>query len=73
MFCRHRKITTPRRDADGEYCCCLECGARIAWALDGPPLPPPVLTQPSARQVARVWKCLFEGDSHRSVVERISK
>lgn len=32
LWCRHRNQTTPRRDKQGEYRRCLECGARIAWA-----------------------------------------
>jgi hypothetical protein len=31
LWCQHRNQTTPRRDEEGEYRRCLECGARIGW------------------------------------------
>lgn len=31
-FCRHPNCTWPRRDADGAYRMCLECGRRLPWA-----------------------------------------
>jgi len=31
-WCYHRSQTTPRRDEDGEYRRCIECGKRIPWA-----------------------------------------
>lgn len=47
FWCRHRNPTTPRRDEDGEYRRCLECGARIPWAWrDNLRLRPPRPTQP---------------------------
>jgi hypothetical protein len=33
-WCLHLKQTTPRRDEQGEYCRCLECGARLPWAWE---------------------------------------
>ncbi len=35
--CAHRHTTTPRKDEEGAYVRCLECGARIAapvWDMD---------------------------------------
>jgi hypothetical protein len=32
ILCFHHKQTTPRRDEEGEYRRCLECGGRIPWA-----------------------------------------
>ena len=32
LWCRHRNETTPRKDEQGEYRRCLDCGARIAWS-----------------------------------------
>jgi len=51
LWCQHRNQTSPRRDNEGEYCRCLDCGARIAWSWpeDSPSLRPPRLVQPSAR------------------------
>ncbi|MDZ4342110.1 MAG: hypothetical protein U1E51_06685 [Candidatus Binatia bacterium] len=36
-MCRHKQVTSPRRDEAGLYTGCLSCGRRIpfAWA-DGP-------------------------------------
>ncbi len=31
--CAHRHTTTPRKDEEGAYVRCLECGARIAEPL----------------------------------------
>ena len=31
--CGHRRTTTPRKDEEGAYVRCLECGARIAAPL----------------------------------------
>ena len=31
-WCLHRNQTTPRRDDEGEYCRCLECGERLPWS-----------------------------------------
>jgi len=33
LFCRlfHRKRTSPRRDEDGCYMRCTECGTRLPW------------------------------------------
>ena len=31
-WCQHRNQTTPRRDEEGEYRRCVECGKRIPWA-----------------------------------------
>jgi len=38
LWCRHRLQTSPRRDEAGEYCRCLDCGKRIAWAWSRNPL-----------------------------------
>jgi hypothetical protein len=34
LLCWHLKQTTPRRDKEGEYCRCLECGARLPWSWE---------------------------------------
>jgi hypothetical protein len=34
-LCLHRSRTSPRRDAQGDYERCLDCGARICWAWQG--------------------------------------
>jgi hypothetical protein len=45
-FCRHTKLTTPRKDAEGEYCRCLDCTARIPWTWpDDFSIPPPRVLQ----------------------------
>ena len=45
--CDHTNQTTPRRDQDGEYRRCLECGERLAWAWpDDFLIRPPKLIQP---------------------------
>ena len=31
--CAHRRTTTPRKDEEGAYVRCLECGSRIAAPL----------------------------------------
>ena len=33
LFCRifHRKRTSPRRDEEGSYVRCTECGTRLPW------------------------------------------
>ena len=40
LWCRHRSQTSPRRDESGEYCRCLDCGARIPCIWIDPPLVP---------------------------------
>ena len=34
LLCWHLKQTTPRRDSQGEYCRCLECGTRLPWSWE---------------------------------------
>jgi len=36
LWCWHQNQTSPRRDEQGEYCRCLDCGARIAWQWRDP-------------------------------------
>ena len=61
LWCRHRKQTHPRRDEVGEYCRCLECGARVPWAWPkgGPMIRPPKMAQSrataSGSTLAVVW------------------
>ena len=31
--CAHRRTTTPRKDGEGAYVRCLECGTRVAAPL----------------------------------------
>ena len=31
-LCWHTNQTTPRRDEQGEYCRCLDCGGRLPWS-----------------------------------------
>lgn len=31
---KHRNQTTPRKDEQGEYRRCLDCGKRIPWSWD---------------------------------------
>ncbi len=73
LFCTHKSQTTPRRDDEGEYRRCLECGARIPWAMpeDGVVIRPPILTQLGKRQLAEAWRRLFEGDPLLPVSERM--
>jgi len=60
-LCTHPKQTTPRRDAEGEYRRCLDCGGRVPWAwADDFPIPPPRLIQPQrttpiTRKLETVW------------------
>ncbi len=64
MFgCRHTNQTTPRRDEEGEYRRCIECGTRIAWAwpVDAPVIPPPTMTAPPGQS----------GDRGASELERV--
>jgi len=52
LWCRHRNQTTPRRDEQGGYRRCLECGVRIAWIWrDKFPVRPPHRTQLSSWEV----------------------
>ena len=32
IWCLHRNQTFPHKDPEGEYCRCLDCGARIPWS-----------------------------------------
>lgn len=32
LWCRHSNQTWPRKDDEGEYCRCLDCGHRIPWS-----------------------------------------
>ena len=42
ILCTHKHQTTPRRDVEGEYRRCLDCGGRLAWAWpDDFPIRPP--------------------------------
>ena len=52
LWCWHGNKTTPRRDEQGEYRRCLECGARLAWTWpDKFPIRPPHRAEPSSREV----------------------
>jgi hypothetical protein len=66
-WCVHRNQTTPRKDAQGEYCRCLECGARIPWSWgDRAPARPSRPLLPSPWQV--FWSSLRlepRGKMHR--------
>jgi hypothetical protein len=61
MLCGHMKQTTPRRDDEGEYRRCLDCGGRIPWSWpDDFPISPPrrILTQaskPAVHRLTTVW------------------
>jgi len=47
FLCRHQKQTNPRRDGEGEYRRCLDCGTRLTWAwADDFPIPPPRMAEP---------------------------
>jgi hypothetical protein len=63
IWCRHPNQTSPRRDDLGEYCRCLECGARLPWSWqeEEPILHPPILTKPGRKPPSRqtmeiVWR-----------------
>ena len=62
FWCRHRNQTRPRRDEEGEYLRCLECGARIPWSW---PKSAPVFRPPKMAQ-ARVTS--FSSTSTLAVV-----
>ena len=52
LFCRHQNQTTPRRDENGSYRRCLECGARISWTWpDNFPIRPPHRTEVSSWEI----------------------
>lgn len=62
FWCRHRNQTRPRRDEEGEYLRCLECGARIPWSWpkSAPVFRPPKMAQSQAKSLtgsplAVVW------------------
>lgn len=62
LWCRHRNQTSPRRDEQGEYLRCLECGERIPWSWPdrSPTIRPPKMVQSRAtssagRTLAVVW------------------
>ena len=55
LWCRHQNQTVPRKDEQGEYCRCLECGRRIPWSwADDFPIRPPRLWQPEAMDSNRI-------------------
>jgi len=60
-WCLHEKQTTPRRDEQGEYRRCLECGGRIPWSwADDFPIRSPKLSQQPSTSLGQlgvaVWK-----------------
>ena len=68
LRCRHRAQTTPRRDRQGDYRRCLDCGARLAWRLaDGPEF-----HRHQAWSTA-AWRAIYEGDPRLSIEERIRR
>ena len=47
FWCLHLKQTLPRKDEEGEYRRCLDCGARILWSWpDGVHVRPGLLAPP---------------------------
>ncbi len=62
ILCRHKRQTDPRRDGEGEYRRCLDCGTRLSWAwADDFPISPPRMVAPlRAFSVIRtphaIWK-----------------
>ncbi|MBI4458584.1 MAG: hypothetical protein HY648_00825 [Acidobacteria bacterium] len=62
FWCQHRNQTTPRRDEEGEYRRCLDCGLRLPWSwADGFPILPPKQVQPPSlatlvRKPPASWK-----------------
>lgn len=62
LLCLHQNQTTPRRDEQGEYRRCLECGGRIPWSwADDFPIRAPKPSQPSeapsfSRAAMAGWK-----------------
>jgi hypothetical protein len=60
IFCKHSRQTTPRRDPEGEYRRCLECGERLSWSWsDDFPIAPPKLVQPVAASVSTAFERLM--------------
>ncbi len=56
-FCRHKHQALPRRDEEGEYRRCLDCGNRIPWAFaDGPEFHPRVMPLTQAEQIEELEK-----------------
>lgn len=67
FWCWHPRQTTPRRDEEGNYRRCLECGARIAWRwFETFLVQPPLRTQPSLWEVFAHSLEIEEGELHRS-------
>jgi hypothetical protein len=58
FWCQHHHQTTPRRDEDGEYRRCLDCGERLAWSWpDQFSIQPPRRMQSPVRpRAAFGWK-----------------
>ena len=55
FWCLHLKQTLPRKDEEGEYRRCLDCGARILWSWpDGVHVRPGLLAPP------RYWEALCQ-------------
>ncbi len=62
FLCHHQNQTTPRRDEQGEYRRCLDCGGRIPWSwpddflIRSPKLSQPPVASSLGQLVAAVWK-----------------
>jgi hypothetical protein len=65
ILCNHTNQTTPRRDEQGEYRRCLECGGRLPWSWpDDFRIGPPKLLQPRVSPTLR-WPATLVWESRR--------